>query len=482
MASPSPEDSSLAIQKLLEKGLTLEQRWERWKALTRDQKWEFHSRLPEDLEDLKDALWSADTADTNDELGKKYGLSEEQVSQFAELEGCVLLGVLPPEQFKQGLEKILGLEPEVAEALFQDVEGLIFGPVQESLQRLYGEEERKTGEPLKKESAETTESEGRELLWQAQGLNIKALDSVDDGRPTEQIDRDILAQINAALEAGLTAEDEALARFTRGSVYLRQDRPSDAEMEITGALELDPRLINSLLLWSAWEKLSRIAEQRGDIQRAVECLRSAIADLEKFYDAAEDAGAFALAYCELSLLHLQHRRELESADELAQRYAQKALEFHPDCPDAHLALALLYEAREPMTAEDRELAIAYYEKYLRLIGTPTCERDKSGVQVARDSLASLRKETTHETAKGGCFVATAVYGGVDHPDVRLLRAFRDEVLSSSAPGRALVRLYYAISPILVSLARIRGVKILLALLIVRPALLFARSRPRKAVF
>ena len=52
-------------------------------------------------------------------------------------------------------------------------------------------------------------------------------------------------------------------------------------------------------------------------------------------------------------------------------------------------------------------------------------------------------------SSGGCFVATAVYGSYDCREVRVLRRWRDSALCSSAPGRMLVRAYYAVSPHLV---------------------------------
>lgn len=51
---------------------------------------------------------------------------------------------------------------------------------------------------------------------------------------------------------------------------------------------------------------------------------------------------------------------------------------------------------------------------------------------------------------GGCYIATAVYGSYDAPQVMSLRRFRDERLAASAMGRAFVLAYYAVSP---SLAR-----------------------------
>jgi len=45
-----------------------------------------------------------------------------------------------------------------------------------------------------------------------------------------------------------------------------------------------------------------------------------------------------------------------------------------------------------------------------------------------------------------CYIATAVYGSYDAPQVLVLRRFRDEVLSKSLPGRAFIRTYYKVSP------------------------------------
>lgn len=51
---------------------------------------------------------------------------------------------------------------------------------------------------------------------------------------------------------------------------------------------------------------------------------------------------------------------------------------------------------------------------------------------------------------GGCYVATAVYGSYDCPEVWTLRRFRDYTLSKYKAGRVFIKTYYAVSPTIVS--------------------------------
>ncbi|MBR6562559.1 MAG: DUF2726 domain-containing protein [Clostridia bacterium] len=49
----------------------------------------------------------------------------------------------------------------------------------------------------------------------------------------------------------------------------------------------------------------------------------------------------------------------------------------------------------------------------------------------------------------GCYVATCVYGSYDCPPVWTLRRYRDNTLAKTWYGRAFIRTYYAISPMIV---------------------------------
>lgn len=50
-----------------------------------------------------------------------------------------------------------------------------------------------------------------------------------------------------------------------------------------------------------------------------------------------------------------------------------------------------------------------------------------------------------------CFIATMVYGNINHPQVFLLRQYRDDVLSQNIYGRTFIKVYYSTSPFFVEI-------------------------------
>lgn len=67
-----------------------------------------------------------------------------------------------------------------------------------------------------------------------------------------------------------------------------------------------------------------------------------------------------------------------------------------------------------------------------------------------EGIESTENDVKEEPKKsGGCYVATAVYGSYDCPQVWTLRRYRDYTLAETWYGRAFIHTYYAISPTLV---------------------------------
>ncbi|MBO9592817.1 MAG: hypothetical protein J7599_07895 [Niabella sp.] len=81
--------------------------------------------------------------------------------------------------------------------------------------------------------------------------------------------------------------------------------------------------------------------------------------------------------------------------------------------------------------------------------------DKEGnkSEIAR-YVSSIKKynptyQAPEVSTSSGCYIATAVYGSYDCPQVWALRRYRDDTLAQTWYGRAFIRFYYATSPTIV---------------------------------
>lgn len=96
---------------------------------------------------------------------------------------------------------------------------------------------------------------------------------------------------------------------------------------------------------------------------------------------------------------------------------------------------------------------ALLEDYLRSIsGNPSyyLPRDYDamvGELRAHYAEVSGLLEKSKQQQSSGCYIATAVYGSYDCPEVWVLRRFRDRTLAKYVTGRAFIRTYYATAPI-----------------------------------
>ena len=72
--------------------------------------------------------------------------------------------------------------------------------------------------------------------------------------------------------------------------------------------------------------------------------------------------------------------------------------------------------------------------------------DITKVNISEVSIGSGGGTIVASEGGGGCFIATAAYGSLMEPHVRILRDFRDRFLLGNTVGESFVRLYYTYSP------------------------------------
>lgn len=76
-------------------------------------------------------------------------------------------------------------------------------------------------------------------------------------------------------------------------------------------------------------------------------------------------------------------------------------------------------------------------------------RKDFGLVYSSNVSSSNTSSSSSNNSSEGCYVATAVYGSYDCPQVWTLRRYRDNILAETWYGRAFIRTYYAVSPTLV---------------------------------
>ncbi len=103
-------------------------------AITPEQFWKLYGHLPAEL---KETIFSQETADHIYEACTKNKVAEDKIPQVAGLVGDVLLGLTLPEEFSKALEKEVGLKKDAATAISREITRFIFFPVKESLSQLH---------------------------------------------------------------------------------------------------------------------------------------------------------------------------------------------------------------------------------------------------------------------------------------------------------------------------------------------------------
>lgn len=87
-------------------------------------------------EDLRNLMSSTEVPEQLDEIASKNKLTPEQLDTLAEQIGLVTLGLVHLRDFVSNIQKELGVPPQVAQTIGQDVSAKIFSVVKDSLRQL----------------------------------------------------------------------------------------------------------------------------------------------------------------------------------------------------------------------------------------------------------------------------------------------------------------------------------------------------------
>ena len=193
----------------------------------------------------------------------------------------------------------------------------------------------------------------------------------------------------------------------------------------------------------------------------MEAAKDAVANLPRLCEITENQESAALKASEGTLF--------ADMDELPRLHMQTRLirertEGYTLCSDLEYNLGLAAENDPEQLA--KLTAISYRpEVCQRTAGADAINEYRELRQrflAAANTLSQIENKSrattptqTYASKSGGCYVATAVYGSYDCPEVWTLRRYRDTHLGKTWQGRAFVRAYYAASPRLV---RVIGAK------------------------
>ena len=102
---------------------------------TKDQLWKLYSHLPDEL---KDAIFSVETADHISNACQKNGLEGDKMSGVAKYTGQILMGIKPPDSLQALLEKELKIKKEASKNIAQEINRFVFYPINQTLAALHG--------------------------------------------------------------------------------------------------------------------------------------------------------------------------------------------------------------------------------------------------------------------------------------------------------------------------------------------------------
>ena len=126
-----------------------------------DKLWPIYEKLPEDL---KDAIFSEQTADTISAICQRNNIEEKETSAIAKYIGYVLLGVVRRSEFPTVLQTEVPLSKDIAEKIVYETNQFIFFPLKASLDFISPEENTTVSPGAPKNTPQKTASTSRKKI------------------------------------------------------------------------------------------------------------------------------------------------------------------------------------------------------------------------------------------------------------------------------------------------------------------------------
>lgn len=249
--------------------------------------------------------------------------------------------------------------------------------------------------------------------------------------------------VAANLAPGDLRGAEQLAGNLAGLPMLLSFTPADpqgAEWAVHELESLNGRYPDSLDIASAFAQSLHTLVEHDQDKAAVERKLRRLNTLAANYSANQKiAAGIAASLTNIALSEDVQRRFPPLSVQAAQRL-EEIVEKHPH--DSRIAgdLALLLQDKIRHTSDPAEKAAAISRIQQLALLHP-----------GDQNISAVRNIVSQQQARGGCYVATAVYGSYDCPEVWVLRRFRDRSLAKNWLGRIGIGVYYSLSPVLVRL-------------------------------
>jgi uncharacterized membrane-anchored protein YjiN (DUF445 family) len=150
----------------------------------------------------------------------------------------------------------------------------------------------------------------------------------------------------------------------------------------------------------------------------------------------------------LAILRVAEEHKSETTEEIFEEYLAFTLQFCSKQILGQTEKRLQFDKRFLDEAPKTKDFESRYKAYLTTFETFR-SLTSSKKQVEKIDLYEQKIKRLYKQNQSGCYIATMAYGSYNHPEVLILRRYRDDKLQCSSMGRVFIKFYYKFSPLLV---------------------------------